>query len=194
MNNKSQVSAQCTRCPSSLKLLVCFIRWSNSCVNTLTPHLSGVGVGGAASVSFPKPTIRHSHSDWPAVQRWESKQGWNFSLFFHYLQNYFCHFRAQCKTTDVFQERRSILKIIVFHPLYGGQLFSPPSSKTKHLTHMVGQHVEGTSSSYRSRDVPRQPLRTWQVGVGLPTAVTLISISQLKRVHGENMLQRRVKI
>lgn len=40
-----------------------------------------------------------------------------------------------------------------------------------------------------SRDVPLQPLRTWQVGVWGPTAVTFLSITQDFGVHGQHMLQ-----
>lgn len=45
---------------------------------------------------------------------------------------------------------------------------------------------------YLSSDIPLQPLRTWQVGVGVTAAVTLLSVSQLNGVHRQYMLQCRV--
>lgn len=41
-----------------------------------------------------------------------------------------------------------------------------------------------------SGDVPLQPHRTWQVGVGFSNTVTILSVSQL-RVHGEHMLKKQ---
>lgn len=53
--------------------------------------------------------------------------------------------------------------------------------------------IRDAEQSYLSSDVPLQPLGTREVGVGLPTAVTTLSVSQFKRVHGKYMLQNRVK-
>lgn len=61
-----------------------------------------------------------------------------------------------------------------------------PKCQISGLSLLTSSHKQ---DPYLSRDVPLQLLRTWQVGMRLTTAVTFLSISQLNRVHGKDMLQ-----
>lgn len=63
-------------------------------------HLSDVGFRGLCPIisdNFPKPTIRHSRYDWPAVRRWESTPGLNFSL----SPSFFISYTTICCTFHV---------------------------------------------------------------------------------------------